>query len=74
MSKYYISCGSLQMIYSTSKNERDACRTVLWECNEHDVLDEYFYIDERGYRNYVTATPGTLVIPSAEILKAEGWV
>jgi len=73
MPKYYISCGSLQMIYSTSKNERDACRTVLWETNDHDVLDEYFYVDERGYRDYATATPQTYVIPSLEILKAEGW-
>ncbi len=73
MPKYYISCGSLQIIYSTNKDERDACRTVLWETNEHDTLDEYFYVDERGYRDYATATPSTFVDPSAEILKAEGW-
>jgi hypothetical protein len=74
MPKYYISCGSLQIIYSTNKDERDACRTVLWETNEHDTLDEYFYVDERGYRDYSSATPSTFVVPSAEILKAEGWV
>ena len=73
MAKYYISSGSLQLIYSTDKNERDACRTVLWECNEHDVLDEYFYVDERGYRDYTTATPTTYVIPTEEIITAEGW-
>lgn len=73
MPKYYISCGSLQIIYSTTKDERDACRTVLWETNEHDTLDEYFYVDERGYRDYASATPSTFVVPSTEILKAEGW-
>ena len=73
MSKYYVKCGSLELIYSTNKNQRDAARTVLWECNEYDELDEFFYIDERGFRDYVTATPGTIVIPTEEILRAEGW-
>lgn len=73
MAKYYISSGSLQLIYSTDKNERDACKTVLWECNEHDVLDEYFYVDERGYRDYATATPATYVVPTEEIMTEEGW-
>ena len=74
MAKYYVKCGTLELIYSTNKNQRDAARTVLWECNEYDELDEFFYIDERGFRDYVTATPGTIVIPTEEILKAEGWV
>ena len=73
MAKYYISCGSLQMIYSTNKSPLAACRTVLWECNEHDILDEYFYVDERGYRGYDTADKDTTVYPSDEILTEEGW-
>jgi len=73
VAKYYVKCGTLELIYSTNKNQRDAARTVLWECNEYDELDEFFYIDERGFRDYVTATPGTIVIPTEEILKAEGW-
>lgn len=73
MAKYYISSGSLKMIYSTSKSQRDACKTILWEANEHDVLDEYFYVDERGYRDYATATPDTFVIPTDEIVTEEGW-
>lgn len=73
MAKYYVKCGSLELIYSTSKSARDTCRTVLWETNEYDVLDEYFYVDERGFRTYASADPTTVVIPSHEILKAEGW-
>lgn len=73
MAKYYVKCGSLELIYSTSKIPRDACRTVLWETNEYDTLDEYFYVDERGFRDYASADPNTVVIPSSEILKAEGW-
>jgi hypothetical protein len=52
----------------------DACRTVLWECNENDTLDEYFYIDERGFRGYVSADGDTMVVPSVEVMEAEGWV
>ena len=73
MAKYYVSCGSLQMIYSTNKNARDACKTVLWECNENDTLDEYFYVDERGYRGYASADTDTMVFPSEQILVEEGW-
>lgn len=73
MPKYYISCGSLNIIYSTKKSPRDACRSAIWECNENDMLDEYFYIDERGYRNEGTQEKGTIVIPADEIISEEGW-
>lgn len=71
--KYYISCGSLNIIYSTNKSPRDACKTALWECNENDILDEYFYVDERGYRGYSTADKHTTVFPADEIITEEGW-
>jgi len=73
MAKYYISCGTLQLIYSTDKDERNACKTILWECNENDTLDEYFYVDERGYRGYNNADPKTMVFPTDEIIKETGF-
>jgi len=73
MSKYYIQCGSLQLIYSTSKSETEAAAQVLWECNEHDVLDEYFYVDERGYRDYTSADKLTQVIPTEVVMKLANW-
>jgi len=73
MAKYYISCGTLQLIYSTDKDERDACKTILWECNDNDTLDEYFYVDERGYRYYNNADPNTMVFPTDEIIKETGF-
>ena len=73
MSKYYVKSGSLELVYSTSLNAFDAARRVLWECNENDELDEFFYIDERGFRGYVSADPDTMVIPTEAILEAEGW-
>lgn len=73
MSKYYIRCGSLELIYSTKKSPLDAAISALWETNEHDVLDEYFYIDERGMKNHLSALPDTTVISSEKVLKAAGW-
>lgn len=73
MPKYYISCGSLQLIYSTEKNSREACKRTLWEANENDTLDEHFYVDERGYRGYTNADKDTIVYSSCEIMQEEGW-
>jgi hypothetical protein len=73
VSKYYIKSGSLELIYSTDKNPMDAAIAALWETNQNDTLDEYFYIDERGMKDYKTALPDTVVIESNKILKAAGW-
>ncbi len=73
MSKYYIKCGSLELIYSTDKNQLDAAVSALWETNENDILDEYFYIDERGYRGLETADEYTAIIPSQAVLDSAGW-
>ena len=41
--KYYIQSGTLALIYSTSQEPYDACRTVIHEINEYDELDEFMY-------------------------------
>lgn len=73
VSKFYIKSGSLELIYSTSKNAFDAAVVALGETNQHDVLDEHFYIDERGMKDYVTALPDTVVIKTSDIAKSAGW-
>jgi hypothetical protein len=73
MSKYYIQCGSLQLIYSTDKNPLEAACQTVWETNEYDILDEYFYVDERGYRGYTNADKETIVIPTEDIMRHSGW-
>jgi len=73
MAKYYIKCGTLELIYSTSRSHIRAAIAALWETNKFDVLDEYFYIDERGYRDYLTADKETKVIKSVKIIKKAGW-
>ena len=73
MSKYYIKCGTLELIYSCNKSPNDAAIAAVWETNDNDVLDEYFYIDERGYRDYKSADKYTHVIDSTNVLKDAGW-
>jgi hypothetical protein len=73
MAKYYIKCGTLELIYSTSKNPMDAAVTALYETNKFDILDEHFYIDERGMYDYSTAKPDTTVIPLKKVAKKGGW-
>ena len=73
MAKYYISSGTLQLIYSTSQQPYAACRTVIHEMNEYDVLDEYMYIDQRGMKDYTNADQLTFVVPTKDILRKEGY-
>ena len=73
MSKYYISTGTLQLIYSTKQSPYNACRTAIHQINEHDILDEYIYIDQRGMRDYTNADQLTQVVPTEDILRKEGY-
>ena len=73
MAKYYIKCGTLELIYSCNKYPRDAAMDAIWEANDNDTLDEHFYIDERGYRDYVTADGHTCVLNTGHILIDAGW-
>lgn len=73
MSKYYIKCGTLEIIYSTDQDPVGAATSALWETNSNDTLDEYFYIDERGFRDYVSADKNTTVLKSIKIMEDAGW-
>jgi hypothetical protein len=73
MSKYYIKCGTLEIIYSCDKAPRYAAMDAIWETNENDTLDEYIYLDERGYRDYKNADGKTCVLHTSHILKDAGW-
>ena len=73
MSKYYIKCGTLEYILSTNKDALGAAIQSVWELNDNDVLDEYFYVDERGLRDYISAEPDTQVFKSTFVLKKAGW-
>ena len=74
MAKYYFACGTLQLIWSTNKSPEEAVRTYIHEVTEDDELDEYIYIDERGFRGYVTADNTTLVVETEQVLRDEGYI
>lgn len=73
MAKYYVNCGSLQIIMSRNISPMEAATVAIWEANEHDTLDEYMYVDERGYKNYSNAMSDTSVFPTDIVMKKAGW-
>ncbi len=72
MAKYYVKSGTLEVIISR-KDALEASISGLLMTNKFDTIDEYFYVDERGYRNYVSADNNTNVIPTKSIVRAAGW-
>jgi hypothetical protein len=72
MGKFYIKSGTLEVIISR-KDALEASITGLLMTNKFDTIDEYFYVDERGYRDYITADPKTNVIATKSIVRAAGW-
>jgi hypothetical protein len=73
MPKYYIKCGTLELKYSTNKQPLEAAIYAMNETNKFDTLDEYFYIDERGFRDYITADKQTQVIKLKKVARRAGW-
>ena len=71
--KYYIKSGTLELIYSCNKSPKEAAKDSVWETNQNDSLDEYMYLDERGFRDYISADGYTTVLKTTTILKETGW-
>ena len=74
MAKYYIKCGTLEYITSGYSDAFEAAMASTFQLNDFDTLDEYFYIDERGFKDYATAKPDTIVLNSLLVLKKAGWI
>jgi len=72
MGKYYIKSGTLEVILS-KRDSLEAAIGGLLLTNKFDTIDEYFYVDERGYRDYISADPQTNVIATKSIVRAAGW-
>ena len=72
MAKYYVKSGTLEVILS-QPNALEAAICGLLLTNKFDTIDEHFYVDERGYRDYVSSTPKTNVISTKTIVRAAGW-
>jgi hypothetical protein len=74
MAKYYIKSNTFEVIFSTDKNAYNACRRVIHERLPTDTLDEYMYIDQRGYRDAHTADQITEVVSTVKICRKEGLI
>lgn len=72
MPKLYVNSGTLQIVVSR-KDALEAAVFGLMSTNKNDIVDEYFYVDERGYRDYISADKKTNVIPTKNIVRAAGW-
>jgi hypothetical protein len=72
MPKYYVKSRTLEVVLS-KKDALEAAISGLLLTNKFDIIDEYFYCDERGYRDYASADKETSVIPTKSIVRAAGW-
>lgn len=72
MAKYYIKSGTLEVIISC-KDPLEAAIGGLLLTNKFDAIDEYFYVDERGYRDYISADKNTNVINTKSVVHGAGW-
>lgn len=71
MPKFYIKSGTLEMVVSRG-NALDAAVFGFLQTNKNDTIDEFFYVDERGFRDYVSADSKTNVIPTKNVVKGAG--
>lgn len=71
MPKYYVKSGTLEIMVSRG-DALEASVFGFLQTNKNDILDEYFYVDERGFRDYITADPKTNVISTRSIVYGAG--
>ena len=70
MSKWYVKSNTVEKIVSIpNSTPLDAAISVFKDTNHFDVIDEYFYVDERGMRDYTNADSLTQVIKTNRVMK-----
>jgi hypothetical protein len=69
MSKWYVKSNTVEKIISIrDSSPMDAAIAVFNDTNEFDIFDEYFYVDERGFRDYKNADRLTQVIKTPKVI------
>ena len=69
MSKWYVKSNTVEKIVSIPHSTPlDAAISVFNDTNHFDVVDEYFYVDERGMRDYTSADSLTQVIKTTKVM------
>lgn len=69
MPKFYVKSNTVELITSCCDPLEAAVRALMG-CNKNDIVDEFFYVDECGMRDYTNATPTTTVIPTEDVILA----
>lgn len=70
MSKWYVKSNTVEKIVSIpNSTPLDAAIAVFKDTNHFDVIDEHFYVDERGMRDYTNADSLTQVIKTKRVMK-----
>jgi hypothetical protein len=75
MAKYYVKCGTLEVILSSGKTAMEVAKRCLWEATANDELGDYFVVDERGFRTLSDPNndSNTVVINADMLMQQEGW-
>jgi hypothetical protein len=69
MSKWYVKSNTVEKIVSIrDSSPLDAAIDVFNDINHFDVIDEYFYVDERGMRDHTSADRLTQVIKTQRVI------
>ena len=69
MSKWYVKSNTVERVISIrDSSPMDAAVAVFEDTNEFDIFDEYFYVDERGFRDYKNADSLSQVIKSPKVI------
>jgi len=69
MSKWYVKSNTVERVISIrDSSPMDAAVAVFEDTNEFDIFDEYFYVDERGFRDYKNADSLTQVIKTPKVI------
>jgi len=72
MPKYYVKSNTVEKIVSLNvmyeSSPLDAALCVFNDTNEFDIFDEYFYVDERGMKDYTSADRLTQVIKTSKVI------
>ena len=70
MSKWYVKFNTVEKIVSIpNSTPLDAAIAVFKDTNNFDVIDDYFFVDERGMRTMETRDSQTQVIKTERVMR-----
>ena len=70
MSKWYVKSNTVEKIVSIpNSTPLDAAIAVFKDTNNFDIIDDYFFVDERGMRTMETRDSQTQVIKTERVMR-----